>query len=147
MCCDGTLFNYVTLNSDDLPRLTKYPHLKIELRSQQESFGEPCILHTGKGCSAYDDRPDTCRRYVCEVLRSANREELTEDEAVGLIREARALVENVKEYVEFEPGAPLAVSTWEAPPPDISEEARLAWERTMHHLNKHFLGTVQEPVA
>jgi uncharacterized protein len=144
MCCNGTLFNYVTLIDDDLPKLQKYPQLELKERSHQMSFGEPCVLHTGTCCSAYDDRPQTCRLYVCHVLRAVQREELTDDEALLLIKEGKALVENAKEYIAFEPDAPLAVSSWDAPPEGISDEARLAWERTVYHLGKHFLGTVKE---
>jgi hypothetical protein len=146
MCCNGTLYNYVTVVPDDLPKLEKYPQLQLKIRNEQATFDEPCVLHTGKGCSAYDDRPATCSRYMCTLLRAVEDEEVTEEEALLLIKEGRALVDNVKEYVAFEPGLPIAVSTWDAPPEGIPEEARLAWERTVHHLGKHFLGTVVEEV-
>jgi Fe-S-cluster containining protein len=146
MCCNGTLFNYVTLVPDDLPKLAKYPQLKLIVRNEQETFDEGCVLHTGTGCGAYEDRPDTCKRYVCNVLRGVQREELTEEEAVLIIKEGKALVEIVKEYVAFEPGRPMAVSSWDAPPEGIAEDARLAWDRTAWHLGKHFLGTVVDEV-
>lgn len=146
MCCNGTLFNYVTLVPDDLPKLEKYPQIKFIIRSEQSTFDEPCVLHNGKGCSAYEDRPDTCSRYTCGVLRAVLRNELSEKDGLLLIEEGKALVENVKEYVAFEPGLPIAVSTWEAPPEGIEEAARFAWERTAYHLGKHFLGTVSEEV-
>lgn len=146
MCCNGTLFNYVTLVADDLPKLEKYPQLNLKIRSEQATFDEPCVLHTGKGCSAYEDRPGTCERYVCGVLRSVAKDEITEDEGLLLIKEGKALVERVKEFVAFEPGLPIAVSTWDAAPEGISEEAKFAWERTAYHMGKHFLGTVKEEV-
>ncbi|MEN9800517.1 MAG: hypothetical protein RL653_4214 [Pseudomonadota bacterium] len=140
LCCNGTLYSYVTLVPDDMPRLEKYTQLRFIERNHQQTFDEGCVLHTGTGCGAYDDRPDTCRRYSCGVLRAVAADELTEHEALQVIREARALVENVKEYVEIEPGRPMAVSTWDAPPPDIDDDARLAWERTLRFLGRHFLG-------
>lgn len=141
MCCNGTLFNYVTLVPDDLPKLKKYPQLRFKDRNGQGSFGEPCVLHSGSGCSAYDDRPATCSRYVCGVLVSVAKDELTELEAVDVIKEARALVDNVKELIPFAPGEPLAVSTWEAAPDGVSEEAKLAWDRTVQHVQKYLLKT------
>lgn len=146
MCCNGTLYTYVTVVSDDLPKLAKHPQLVLKIRSEQDTFDEPCTLHTGKGCSAYEDRPATCSRYQCELLRAVAADELTEVEAMLIIKEARALVDNVKEYVAFEPGLPIAVTTWDAAPDGVDEEARLAWERTVYHLGKHFLGTVREQV-
>ncbi len=146
MCCNGTLFNYVTLVPDDMPKLEKYTQLKLKIRNEQATFDEPCVLHTGTGCSAYEDRPGTCERYVCGVLRRVEKDELTEEEALLVIKEGKALVEHVKEFVAFEPGMPIAVSTWEAPPEDISAEAKFAWERTAYHLGKFFLNTVKEEV-
>lgn len=143
MCCNGTLFNYVTLVPDDMAKLEKYPKLRFKERNGQGTFGEPCVLHTGKGCSAYDDRPATCSRYVCGVLLLVAKDELTELEAVNVIREGRALVDNVKELIPFAPGEPLAVSTWEAAPEEFSDEAKLAWERTAYHLQKYFLQTLK----
>jgi len=139
ICCDGTLFNYVTLVDDDVPKLARYPQLKLKLRNEQATFDQGCVLHTGTGCSAYDDRPDTCSRYVCGVLRAVARDELTDDEALLVIKEAKALVDNVQEYVAFEAGMPIAVASWDSVPEGLTEEARLAWERTAHHMNKHFL--------
>ena len=145
MCCNGTLYTHVGLVPDDLPRLEKYPQVKIVVRNHQDAIDEGCVLHTGTGCGAYEDRPDTCRRYRCALLRAVADEELLEHEALQLIQEARALVDNVKEYVAFEPGKPMAVSTWDVPPPEADEDARLAWDRTMRFLGKHFLGPPPAP--
>ena len=137
---------HVTLVPDELAKLEKYTQLKLKTRSEQDTFDEPCVLHTGTHCSAYDDRPGTCERYVCGVLRAVGKEEMTEDEALLVIKEGRALVDHVKEFVAFEPGMPIAVSTWDAAPEGISAEARFAWDQTAYHLGKFFLGTVKEEV-
>lgn len=144
MCCNGTLFNYVTLMPDDLPKLAKYPQLRFKERNGQTTFDEPCVLHTGTGCSAYDDRPGTCSRYICGVLKAVAKDELTELEAVGVLKEARALVDNVKELIHFPPEEPLAISTWDGPPDHLSDEARLAWERVTYHLQKYVLLSLKE---
>lgn len=148
MCCDGTLFNSVTLVPDDLPKLEKYKHLlELKIRSEQATYDEPCPLHTAAGCSAYEDRPATCERYHCGVLRSVMKNELSEAEALLIIAEGKALVAEVKQLVPFEAGMPLAVSTWEQAPDGLNEEARSSWERTAHHLGKHFLNTVKKDVV
>src|SRR4051812_23397685 len=100
MCCNGTLFNSVTLVPDDLPKLEKYKHLlDLKIRSEQATYDEPCPLHTGTGCSAYEDRPATCERYHCGVLRSVSKNELSEEEALAIIQEGKALVAEVKQLV------------------------------------------------
>jgi Fe-S-cluster containining protein len=146
MCCNGTLFTYVTLVPDDLAKLRKYSQLKLVTRNEQDTFDEPCPLHTGTHCSAYADRPDTCSRYVCGVLRSVARDEMSENEAESIIREGRALVDNVKACADFEATVPLAVSAWEAVPAHLTTESKVAWERTAFHLRKYFLGTLNEHV-
>jgi uncharacterized protein len=142
MCCNGTLYNYVVLRSqDEVDKLHAVdPSIPIVTRSEQPTFDEPCRLHDGTGCRAYKDRPDTCSRYTCELLRAVDRDDVTDVEARLIIEEARALVENVKEYVAVEAGQPLAVSTWIRLPSTATPEARLAWERALGHLRKHFLG-------
>ena len=144
MCCTGTLFNYVTLVPDDLPALEKYPQLKLKVRSEQATFDEPCVLHTGTGCGAYEDRPGTCSRYRCHVLIDVEKGKLTETAALALITEGRALVDDVKKKVRFEPGMPLAISMWEGPPEGLTPEGRRAWEQVSAHLGRHFLGTVKD---
>lgn len=142
MCCDGTLYSYVTLIDDDEVAALKAhdPNLEILMRSERLTFDQPCRLHDGTGCTAYKARPDTCSRYFCALLRKVALDELTAYEALTIIEEARALVENVKEYTFFEPGRPMAASTWESLSPTAGKASRLAWERALRWLRTHFLG-------
>jgi len=55
-------------------------------------------------------------------------------------------VDNVKELIPFDPELPLAVSTWEEAPEELSDEAKRAWDRTAYHLKKHFLSMLNEEV-
>lgn len=144
MCCNGTLFNYVTLVPDELEKLEKYKQLNLKIRSEQATFDEPCVLHTGTGCSAYEDRPGTCERYRCHVLIAVEKGTLGELEALKVIKQAKALVVDVKAKVQFEAGMPLAISMWEAPPEGLSVEGKDAWEAAAGYLGHHFLGTVKD---
>ncbi len=141
MCCDGTLYLYVTLIDDEVALLAKYEALVLSTKHEQPTFAEPCVLHEAAGCSAYEDRPDACRRYLCALLCDVARDELTVDEALRIVEEARARVDIVKELIPFEPGMPLAISTWDDPPDSVQGEARVAWDRAQWHLGKYFLGT------
>ncbi len=141
MCCDGTLYLYVTLTDDEVSQLAKYEALVLSTKHEQPTFAEPCVLHEAAGCSAYEDRPDACRRYLCTLLCDVERDELTVDEALLIVEEARARVDIVKELVPLEPGMPLAISIWDEPPDSVQGDARVAWERALWHLSKHFLET------
>jgi Fe-S-cluster containining protein len=142
LCCNGTLYSYVTLlDQEEVDALKKHdPNIAFLLRNGMQTFDQPCKLHNGTGCTGYLTRPDTCSRYSCALLRAVAADDVTPFEALATIQEAKALVENVKEYVDFEPGRPLAASTWEAAPDDAPEEGRLAWERARDWLVKHFIG-------
>jgi Fe-S-cluster containining protein len=141
MCCDGTLYSYVTLIDDDEVNALKAhdPNLAILMRGERLTFDQPCRQHNGKGCTAYASRPDTCSRYFCMLLRKVALDEVTPFEALAIIQEARALIENVKEYAHFEPGEPIAASTWETYSPGASRDSRVAWERALRWVRIHFL--------
>ncbi len=144
MCCNGTLYLYVTLTNDDVRRLEKYPQLALTTKNEQPSFSEPCVFHGASGCSVYADRPDACRRYSCALLSAVQHDEVSVDDAKLIIEEALARVEIVKEYVAFEPGMPLAIGTWDEPPDEVQGEARVAWDRVLWHIREHFLGPQPE---
>lgn len=147
MCCNGTLFNYVTLTDDEVPALEKYPQVQIKVRNHQPTFDEACVLHTGTGCSVYEIRPDTCRRYICEVVRDVRDGRLGETEAVAVIATGRALVDEMKSLIAFEPGMPLVISSWNGPPEGLSDAARASWLGARNHLHTHFLPPMDEPPA
>jgi hypothetical protein len=56
-----------------------------------------------------------------------------------LVREARALVAELRALVHFEPGKPLAASTWEGVPFGLSPEEAAAWRRASWHLEQHLV--------
>lgn len=139
LCCNGTLFDRVTLVDDDLPKLSTYPELILHERDGQACFDEPCPLHTGSQCRAYADRPASCARFRCPTLRAVEERALGELEGLRLIQEARALVDAVRQSLPHDPRKPLAVSTWVDPPEGLSAEARAAWVQAKAHLDRHFL--------
>lgn len=140
LCCNGTLYTHVTLTDDEVLELKKHPELLIEVRDHQPSFSQGCTQHDGKGCRIYSDRPGSCARYYCAVATAVKADELSLPEGMAIVEEAQALVMNAREYVYPPPGKPLAVATWEAAPPGLSDDGKLAWERAKAHLVRHFLG-------
>jgi len=133
LCCDGTLFTHVALTAEEQQRL---PSLGGVIRQRCPALGGDLK------CSVYAERPKGCSRFVCMLGRALEDGELRFDEALALVREARALRERIDALV---PGPGSAISRarqYEERGPDASvavevRETRRALEAFSR---RHFLG-------
>lgn len=116
MCCDGVLFHSVELQAGDHPRQLASLGLKIRRKKGVEFFLQPCAAHRVEGeicsCAIYAERPARCRLFNCRQILAVESGTVTETEAAGKIREARALVAQVHQLMdevgETNPGRSLA---------------------------------------
>jgi hypothetical protein len=53
------------------------------------SLEQPCGALEGTRCTVYDERPESCRRFVCDLLDRSMRGELSLDAALAHVRAAR----------------------------------------------------------
>jgi hypothetical protein len=120
--------------------LKKYPELALTVRNYQPALLQSCSQHSQAGCGIYLDRPSACSRYHCALAQDLLDGEISLPEALAVVQEAKALVENATEYAPPPPGQPVAIATWEATPPGLSPEGALAWERAKEWVNRHSLG-------
>jgi Fe-S-cluster containining protein len=140
LCCNGTLYTHVVLTEDDVVALKQHPQVAVEVRDHQPAIAQGCAQHDGSGCRIYGQRPAACARYYCSLAEAVKYDDLSLPEGLAIVAEARALVDNATEYAPPEPGRPLAVATWDDPPPGLPHEGRQAWERAKAYLVRHFLG-------
>lgn len=89
LCCDGSLYDYVTVAPDELERACAAGLPVVEL-GDEHAVVEPCPAHRGTGCSIYADRPAQCRAYRCGLLRAL-------DEGATSLADARSVVGEVRE--------------------------------------------------
>jgi hypothetical protein len=71
----------------------------IEIVSDQNNvptIKQPCNAHKNHLCSVYSERPHSCRSYQCKLLQQFKRNEVTQTEALAIIREAVACRDEVK---------------------------------------------------
>lgn len=97
LCCDGSLFGRVGLTPEEVE-----PARKRGLRVVPggKSFEQPCaaLVTSGAGpesarsCSLYDERPQSCRRFVCRLHERYRREGGPIDERLSVVRRVRQLV-------------------------------------------------------
>lgn len=151
MCCDGVLFFGAKLQPADPVRALRALGLKIKRRHGELFCLQPCAAHIGGSCSIYESRPGRCREFECKQLQSVERHEISEEVAMGNIRRARALVEQVEALLALakdeRSGKSLAArcETIFNPPLDdfpdaeqIRSKLRAAWEELEAFLSSHF---------
>jgi hypothetical protein len=77
--------------------------LPLIRRDGKLAFKHPCGVLESRGaervCGDYAHRPASCRAFRCKVLSSYERGELGRDDALGLVRTARALVDKIEKRV------------------------------------------------
>lgn len=96
-CCDGTLFEQATLQSNEvLPAGIELNKVKIK---RKEYFNLPCFYFKNN-CSIYHSpKARICSSFRCKLLRDVERGKITKENAVKLIKETKQKrAELVKEF-------------------------------------------------
>jgi Fe-S-cluster containining protein len=93
LCCDGGLFNWVALTSDDRTRL------QANGLDGPEQLIHPCPHYSTPACTIYAVRPTQCSKYRCEVLKAFEAGEIDEGTAHGLVDEAVSMRVGVNELL------------------------------------------------
>jgi len=88
-CCDGRLFSLAPLAADEV-EWARRRRLPLVTHSGKVSLEQPCgALETAR-CTVYDERPESCRRFVCVLLDRVTNGELALDAALAHVAAARA---------------------------------------------------------
>ena len=74
LCCDGTLFQLVKLEPEELPRAAD---LGLRLLADHHAFAQPCRCLAGGSCGIYTQRPRACRTFRCRLYASDRSLELS----------------------------------------------------------------------
>ncbi|MBL9201503.1 MAG: hypothetical protein JNL39_13425 [Opitutaceae bacterium] len=93
LCCDGTLFDFVKLESGDDGAKLKGLGLPVKVSrgaSPVARFPQPCAaLCADRTCRLYAERPRQCRMFECGVLKDARAGRITFAAALRLVKQAR----------------------------------------------------------
>ncbi len=100
LCCDGTLFSSVSVDGAGLAtaRLHRLPLLETPDSVRLEL---PCPALHGVLCGIYEERPESCADFACELRLSVDEGEMSYDDARAVIDKTRAL----REVLEVQIGA------------------------------------------
>jgi hypothetical protein len=90
LCCDGTLFAWVRLETIELAWAQRLRLPLIE-KDGNQAFVQPCACFDGARCSEYADRPTRCGNYRCKLLKRVESGETPLEEAFIEVETAKGL--------------------------------------------------------
>lgn len=127
LCCDGTLFRQVRITPEERARLVEL-RIGTGRKSGADVMLLPCGKLEGKCCSIYEARPGGCRRFVCDLGRRLESNELSFDEAMLHVRDMQDRLEALRGALGLETSSMILRTAREvmdgaAPVPDRVPEA------------------------
>jgi hypothetical protein len=87
-CCDGRLFSLAPLTAEEAT-WARRRRLPLVAHADKVSLEQPCGALEGTRCTVYDERPASCRNFVCELLDRATHGEISLEDALAHVRAAR----------------------------------------------------------
>jgi Fe-S-cluster containining protein len=134
LCCDGTLFSHGTVDARESERAGRVGLPLVAQLDGTTRFEQPCQMLAGHDCSIYQDRPQTCRDFLCDLGKAYQEDELTLSEARAVVQNVRGLVWRLGRLLpKPAPGVRERVQAraLEAPRTDELMEALFALEREL----------------
>jgi hypothetical protein len=85
----------VPLAAADAPAPLQAGGIQVHTDADETFFMQPCDAHRNGCCHVYDNRPATCQKYRCELLKKYESGDVSWDDATERIARARALRETL----------------------------------------------------
>jgi Fe-S-cluster containining protein len=89
LCCDGSLFGRAELETDEIDAARRH---RLRVVGSGGSFEQPCTAYVDASCAVYEDRPRSCRRFVCKLHERARVEGGALDIYLERVARARKLL-------------------------------------------------------
>jgi Fe-S-cluster containining protein len=87
-CCDGRLFSLAPLTADEAA-WARRRRLPLVAHAESVSLAQPCGALDRRRCTVYEERPASCRRFVCVLLDKVMNGELPLPAALAHVECAR----------------------------------------------------------
>jgi uncharacterized protein len=92
LCCDGQLFDHGRMHPGEQPLCASLGMGTEEPADDFPRFLLPCPRHSKEtGCTVYDRRPITCRNFRCRLLKKHDAQRVSDEEALAIIGNVKAL--------------------------------------------------------
>ena len=96
LCCNGVLFQIVRLQPADSARELEALGMNVSRKKREPYFKQPCGFLKEDSCRHYAARPLRCRLFACRQLRLLAEGEVTEDDAMHTIADAKRKVAGIE---------------------------------------------------
>jgi hypothetical protein len=110
LCCDWQLFGAVPLRPEEFAWASS-KRLRVIQRAEKLTLELPCAVLETRGservCGDYEHRPVACRDFECKVLSRLKSGDLSQGEALGLVKQARALTAGLEDRLRETEGKNL----------------------------------------
>jgi Fe-S-cluster containining protein len=100
MCCDGSLFGRARLEPDEVESARR---LRLRVVGNGGSFEQRCSALAFGACTIYEERPATCRRFVCRLHERLRVEGGALEPYLERVRRVRELFAHFEASREVEP--------------------------------------------
>jgi Fe-S-cluster containining protein len=97
LCCDGTLFWGLPLKPDDDVTPLKAIDINIVSDNDLTILKLPCAAHKNCTCTVYAHRPQACRSFKCKLLKSFERDDISQRSAREIIKKMKSLKNEMNE--------------------------------------------------
>jgi Fe-S-cluster containining protein len=97
LCCDGTLFWGLPLKPDDDVTPLKRVNIDIVSDNDLTVLKLPCAAHKNCTCTVYANRPQACRTFKCKLLKSFERDDISQRSALEIINKMKSLKNEMNE--------------------------------------------------
>jgi hypothetical protein len=97
LCCDGTLFWGVPLEPDDDVTPLKAVGINIVSDNDLTLLKLPCAAHKNCTCAVYENRPQRCRTFKCKLLKRFERDDISQQSALGIISKMKSFKNEMNE--------------------------------------------------
>lgn len=144
LCCKGLLHDWARLEDREVQTARRLG-LSTSRRNGCAVFALPCPRHSETGCTVYQERPSPCSGYRCKLLRRYLAGEITWDEGVRRVQQAKQLVAAIRRRIDApDAGASVWQQLGALPDPDAAEpELRLDVASLMALCQGHFRNSAE----
>ena len=143
LCCDGTLFAYVSVSAEEAEALRARDVALAARKDGSFRLMQGCRGLVERSCALYAERPASCRAYSCLLAKALEEGEVGLDEARGIVDGAHQRLGKLGAALGSEAGhspVPAIRASLRGEGPAPSEDAERLWLDAREYLRRHFTG-------
>lgn len=143
LCCDGTLFAYVTVSAAEAEALRARDVALAERKDGTFRLPQPCRALERRSCTVYAERPAPCRSYACLLAKALEERELGLDEALAIVEGAHQRLARLRAALAMvgdTSPVPAVRASLRGEGPAPSDQATRLWQDAREYLRRHFTG-------